>query len=140
MTKSIQGGCHCGNISYRYTVNKSLPELSVRICECSFCARQGAIYTSEPDAKLVVTITSEADIRRYQFASKATQFIFCVKCGVMPLSVFEHDDITYALINIRTADINISELSVRTVSYATESVAEALARRKASWIAHVEGI
>ena len=59
----IEGGCHCGNIQYHYAVEVPLGSLSIRACNCSFCTKQGAIYTSDPKGKLNVKIRSNNDIK-----------------------------------------------------------------------------
>ncbi len=130
----INGGCDCGNINYRFEVDKPLASLSVRACTCSFCTKQGAIYTSDPEGKLRINIKETKNIQKYQFASKLTEFIFCKVCGVMPLSVTETDGNMFALINIKTSDVNPDDVSVQTVSFGEESDEESIRRRKSGWI------
>jgi len=135
----IEGSCHCGNINYCFEVDKPLSHLSVRACTCSFCIKQGAIYTSDPEGKLRINIKEAENIKKYQFASRLTAFIFCQVCGVMPLSVIETDGNIFAVINIRTSNVNLDEVSVQTVDFGEEFVGESLKRRASRWIPVVEG-
>ncbi|MCF6211563.1 MAG: hypothetical protein L3J88_05230 [Gammaproteobacteria bacterium] len=136
----IEGGCHCGNIHYRYEIDEPLENLSIRACTCSFCTKQGAIYTSDPGGKLNVRIKENEHIQKYRFSSKFVDFIFCRICGVMPLSITEIDGSTFALINIKTSNINFHSLPVQTVAFSKETVEESVKRRQSKWIPEVEGI
>jgi len=136
----IEGGCHCGNISYRYEVNKLLREISVRACTCTFCTKHGAIYTSDPEGKISIKIKAKENIKKYQFASKCTEFIFCGICGVMPLSVTEIDGNIFALINIKTSNKELLDLPVQIIDFGKELIEESIKRRKSKWISIVEGI
>ncbi len=137
----IEGGCHCGNIHYRYTVDQPLKNLSIRVCSCSFCTKQGAVYTSDPGGKLRVSIKEAEHIQKYQFSSKLVDFIFCSICGVMPLSMSEIDGNTFALINIKTAkNTDLLGFPAQTIAFSKETTEESIRRRKSKWIPEVEGI
>lgn len=43
---SIIGKCHCGNVEFEIELPKGFEELSR--CNCSLCARRGAVVTSVP--------------------------------------------------------------------------------------------
>ena len=43
-----RGRCHCGAIGFEYRTAKPVGEWPVRACQCSFCLKHGAIYTSDP--------------------------------------------------------------------------------------------
>lgn len=137
----IEGGCHCGNIHYRYKVDQPLENLSIRVCSCSFCTKQGATYTSDPEGKLHVRIKKTEHIQKYRFSSKQVDFIFCGICGVMPLSITEIDGNIFALINIKTTkNTDLLGLSAQTIAFSKETVEESIKRRKSKWIPEVEGI
>ncbi|MBL1275233.1 MAG: hypothetical protein COB30_004030 [Ectothiorhodospiraceae bacterium] len=136
----IEGGCHCGNINYCFEVEKPLDCLSIRECTCSFCKKQGAIYASDPEGRLSIKIKNSENIIKYQFASKHIEFVFCKICGVMPLSVTEIDGNIFAVINIKTSNIELETLSVQNISFGEESIDNSIERRKSKWIPIVDGI
>jgi len=135
----IEGGCHCDNIQYHYGVDTAIDALSLRACSCSFCSKQGVVYTSDPNGKLSIVINSTSYIKKYQFSSKHIDFIFCGKCGVMPFCLTEIDGNVFALINIRTANIEVSSLAIQVFDFSDETIEESIQRRKLKWIP-IEGI
>jgi hypothetical protein len=60
------GGCHCGNISLRFTTSKARRELRVRVCTCSYCLAQGARYASDPAGRVVIKVDDSARLLRYR--------------------------------------------------------------------------
>jgi hypothetical protein len=135
----ITGECHCGNIQYQYELDLPIDKFSIRSCSCSFCTKQGAIYTSDPEGKLTVNIKSHKDIRQYQFASKVIDFVFCNKCGVMPFAMTKIDDTVYTVINIKTQNKALIDLPVHVNNFDQESVDDSIKRRKTKWISKIEG-
>ncbi len=136
----IEGGCHCGNIQYQFEIESSIENLSIRACTCSFCTKQGVLYTSDPKGKLSVDIKSNKDVRKYQFSSKHINFVFCSICGVMPIVTTEINNNLYALINIKTANKELLDLPVRVFDFSSETESESINRRKSKWIPSVEGV
>jgi len=139
-TTIIEGGCHCGNINYIYKTEVATNKIPLRKCGCSFCSKQGAIYTSDPNGKLIVKIESKKHINNYQFSTKQVNFVFCTKCGVMPLSTTKINQKLYALINVNTSNKNINKSSVTETDFSKETVSESIERRKSKWISAIEGI
>jgi len=139
-TTIIEGGCHCGNVSYIYKTEAEINKIPLRKCGCSYCSKQGAIYTSDPNGKLIVKIKSNKYIKYYQFSSKQVNFVFCTKCGVMPLSTTKINEKLYALININTLNENINKSSITEADFSKETINESIERRKSKWISTIEGI
>jgi len=136
----IEGACHCGNIQYQYTINKSLDGLSFRRCTCSFCSRYAPIYTSDPDGHLKVSILNPDNISHYQFDTKIVRFLFCTNCGNMPLAEFNNNDKKYTVLNIRTSTLNLASLDVKQLTLNNETILDGQQRRIANWISNIDGL
>jgi hypothetical protein len=52
----IHGRCHCGNLSFKFTLASTPQEIPVRACGCTFCVKHGGVWTSSPNAALEVTV------------------------------------------------------------------------------------
>ncbi|WP_455203679.1 GFA family protein [Kaarinaea lacus] len=80
MTRVYQGSCHCGAIRFSYegeAITKGLR------CNCSICARKGAMMSPEPIASEQLKIETEDDaLGLYQFGMKTAKHYFCKKCGI----------------------------------------------------------
>ena len=134
---SIEGGCHCGNIGYRLFTPVPPGKLAVRACRCSFCTKHGVRYSSHPHAELAIRIGNKDLVEGYRFSKKIVEFVFCLRCGVMPYVLAHIEGNTYAVININTADADFSEVTPTPLDLSSESAEDALARRKKVWIATV---
>lgn len=79
MTSSIfQGGCHCGAIRFKGTVESTPNMLD---CNCSICARTGFLHLIVPHKDFTL-LQGEGDLTRYGFGSGQAQHLFCKICGV----------------------------------------------------------
>ncbi len=76
-TKSHNGGCHCGAVSYMATVDLS----NVISCNCSICMKRGALFSFIPGSDFELK-SGDNDLTDYQFAQKKIHHLFCSKCGV----------------------------------------------------------
>ena len=134
---SIEGGCHCGNISYRLFTPVAPEKLPVRTCRCSFCTKHGVRYSSHPHAELAIRIHNKNLVEGYRFSKKIVDFVFCARCGVMPYALAHIEENIYAVININTANADFSQVTPTPLDLSSESAEEGLARRKKIWIATV---
>lgn len=69
--------CHCG------AVRLSFPRLdldSATRCDCSLCARRGAIAVTVPLGEL--TVEAGDTLRLYQFHTRTARHYFCGICGI----------------------------------------------------------
>lgn len=75
----MKATCHCGAVELDVTLADGLA--TARRCDCSFCARRGAIAVSAPlDG---VRILRGADkLTRYTWGTHTAQHFFCSVCGV----------------------------------------------------------
>jgi hypothetical protein len=134
----IQGGCHCGNISFGLRWDPDPAQIVARACGCSFCTRHGGVWTSHPAGALTVRIRAPDTVSRYVFGTATAVFHVCAVCGVVPLVTSEIDDKLYAVVNVNTfTGVEAALLQRRPADFATEGEAERLARRKRGWIGTV---
>lgn len=76
------GSCHCGAVKFSYdgeTITKGLR------CNCSMCARRGALMTTEviPPERFHIE-AEEGALGLYQFGTKTAKHHFCTRCGIYP--------------------------------------------------------
>lgn len=147
------GRCHCGNIHYRFSTTQVLNGLPMRRCDCSFCRRHGAVYTSDPSGELELAVKEPEALRKYRFSSGVVDFLICGNCGVLTAALTEIDENTYAVVVANTLDERIPEdddekvaaehlpmndvQSPTTINLAEETLQEGMARRKRNWIGRV---
>lgn len=75
----MRGSCHCGAVVLRVTLSKGLA--TARRCDCSYCARRGAIAVSAPLSGLTILQGAE-NLTLYQWGSKTAKHWFCKTCGI----------------------------------------------------------
>lgn len=80
MTKHYTGSCHCGAV--RFTFEGEEIEKGLR-CNCSICARKGALMYPEfiPGAALDIDAEDRA-LGCYEFGAKTAKHYFCKHCGI----------------------------------------------------------
>jgi hypothetical protein len=81
----INGKCHCGNIAFELEWEGDPQEIPARACGCSFCAKHGGVWTSNPKSRLAVTIRDASLVSKYAFGSRTATFHVCSRCGTVPL-------------------------------------------------------
>ena len=92
----FKGGCHCGNISVAYKTTISAKDAKPRSCQCSFCRKHATRAVSDPSGHVAITITDPTRLSRYQFSTKATEFLVCSTCGVYVSAYMPDGDRAYA--------------------------------------------
>lgn len=137
----LQGQCHCGNIAYTLNWEPDPVEIPARACDCSFCTKHGAVWTSHPDGELRVTIGDQELVNRYAFGTGTAAFHICRQCGAVPLVTCTVDGRVYAVVNVNTIDdLDAGLLQHRAASFSEEDLGTKLARRQSNWIANVSFI
>jgi hypothetical protein len=135
---SIEGGCHCGNIRFHFETGQPPEDLPVRRCTCTFCAKHGAFYTSDPAGRLVVSIRDPQAVNAYRFGTRTAEPQVCRQCGVVPVILARIDEHVYAVVNLATAEgFAILPERIQNVNFEHQTAAERNARRVRSWIAQV---
>ncbi|MFT4172347.1 MAG: GFA family protein [Rhodocyclaceae bacterium] len=79
MMKTYQGACHCGAV--RFEVDADIDH--VRVCDCSICARRGALNFRVP-ANALRMHTPLAAMSVYRWGSMTAADYFCPVCGILP--------------------------------------------------------
>jgi hypothetical protein len=127
------GACHCKNIELRLESDKTALELPLRTDTCSFCKKQHALYTSDPQGALHITVHDADLLAQYRFGTKTADFLSCKTCGVFLAAYMP--EAALAVINVNTlesrADFLANELKV--VDLDAETLEQRLRRRKGGW-------
>lgn len=71
--------CHCGAIELELHLPNGI--VDPRRCDCSMCARRGAIAAAVALADLRV-VKGEAELSLYQFNTHTALHYFCSNCGI----------------------------------------------------------
>ncbi len=74
-----RGACHCGGVQFEVQLPNGFESLSR--CNCSMCARRGAVVTSVPLSAFSV-VHGEEKLSLYQFNTKTAEHYFCSVCGI----------------------------------------------------------
>lgn len=72
-----RGGCHCGKVTFE--VEGEIK--GAMDCNCSICARKGALLWFVPRAALSTQAATE-DLGSYTFNKGVIQHRFCRNCGI----------------------------------------------------------
>lgn len=74
-----RGSCHCGQVNFEVE-----GELTAVVdCNCSICARKGALLWAVPRDKLRLR-SADDKAGRYTFNSHTIAHRFCPTCGIAP--------------------------------------------------------
>ena len=139
METTVNGRCHCGNVSYALEWPTVLTKLPLRRCSCSFCTRHGCIWTSHPDATLVTAVREPERVSHYRQGTGTADFFVCRNCGVVCYSLCEIDGRLYSIVNARTLEGDALQTGrITSINFEGEELADRLARRTRNWIGRVE--
>jgi hypothetical protein len=131
----IKGKCHCGNIAFSLDWPGEAPTIAARACGCSFCIKQGGVWTSKVGAILRVTVHDPAASSQYSFGTKTAIFHVCSHCGGVPFVSSDIDNRLYAVVNVNTFDdVEPSLLQRADANFDGEEVNSRLSRRARNWI------
>jgi hypothetical protein len=134
----IEGGCHCGNIRYKFLWPLPGTEIPARACSCTFCRKHRGVYTSHRKARLEATVEDGWALAKYRFGTETAEFFVCSSCGVVPLAISRIEEDEYAIVNVNTFDeVDSSELKSTVSNFDAETVNSRLKRRKRNWIPDV---
>jgi len=96
-----RGRCHCGAIGFEYRTARPVEEWPVRACQCSFCLRHGATYTSDPAGSVRFAHEDPSAVSRYRFGQKSADFVFCSRCGGYLGALSEEGGQALMVLNLR---------------------------------------
>ena len=132
-THALQGSCHCGAIRATLQATKPADALQVRACQCSFCARHGAMTVSDPAGRAVIEV-ERAHLVGYQFGTRTGTSLICARCGIYAGVMLEDGANIWSVLNVR--GLGIAAFKGRApepVVYDGETPEQRIARRKAKW-------
>jgi hypothetical protein len=135
----IHGRCHCGNIAYILHWEPDPERIPARACDCSFCTRHGAVWTSNPQGRLHIEVRDAAHVSAYAFGTRTADFLVCAHCGVVPVAVSRIDGQLYAVANVNTFEnVDPALLQHTAAHFGEEDPRVRLDRRQTHWIGEVE--
>jgi hypothetical protein len=80
---TYQGSCHCGAVHFSFSTDEAIDK-GLR-CNCSICARKGAIMSQQVFKPEDLHIQAAEDaLGLYQFGAKTAKHFFCKHCGIYP--------------------------------------------------------
>lgn len=80
--KTYTGSCHCGAVRFSFESEEITKGLR---CNCSMCARKGAMMLADPVPEAQLTIEAEdGALGLYQFGVRTARHYFCRHCGIYP--------------------------------------------------------
>ncbi len=128
------GRCHCGNLTVTFDTEQDPARIPLRECQCSFCRLHGVTAVTDPAGRLDLRFADPAQLSRYQFGLRASEFYICARCGVYVAAIATVDGARYASLNANVlADRAAFTQPPAPVDYGRESAVERLARRKRAW-------
>jgi len=134
----IHGKCHCGNIAFSLAWEPAPAEIPARACDCSFCAKHGGVWTSNPKGALKVTIRDRSLVSLYAHGTRTADFHVCSKCGVVPVVTSRIDGRLHAVVSVNAFEgVDPSLIRRAPASFDGEGKDSRLARRRRSWISDV---
>ena len=77
---TYHGSCHCERV--RFEVDARPTRLSQ--CNCSMCARKGALYVPVSEISALRVVAGESELTAYRFNTQTATHYFCRHCGIHP--------------------------------------------------------
>lgn len=128
------GRCHCGAIGFDYKTAVAPCDWAVRACQCRFCRAHGALSTSDPGGELNFIGPKSGHLRRYRFATRSADFLFCGNCGAYIGAVIGSGAGHYGIVNVRALATVPGDLGdAIPVSYDSERKQARISRRESRW-------
>ena len=100
---TLLGGCHCGAVKVAYDTAVEPARVSPRACDCSFCRKHGAAWTSDFAGRLAIGANAGA-LRAYRQGTNTADFLLCEHCGVLVAVMYEHAGGRHAAVNATCLD------------------------------------
>lgn len=135
MANVLKGGCHCGKVRVELTTSIRPADFRPRACDCSFCAKHGAAYVSDPDGRL--RVTGSEMLAEYRQGSGTARMLLCRACGVLVAAVFEEGGRRYGTVNSKCLE-GVAFGAPQTVSPQTLGAGDKKARWARLWTPDVE--
>lgn len=108
--KTYLGGCQCGRVRYKATVDLEKPVIS---CNCSMCGRSGTLLTFIPRDQFELLSGDDA-LTDYQFHNHIIHHKFCGTCGIKSFALGKgRDGADTVAVNARCLnDVDVDALKI----------------------------
>ncbi len=137
LTNTVNGGCHCGNITLEMELTRQSVTYNPRACDCDFCRKHKASYVSDQNGSLRIHVNDEGNLGKYRQGNNIAECILCRNCGVLVGVVYPNDGKLYAAVNSLAIDSGDRFGEEKSVSPKTLSTVEKTERWKKLWFANV---
>jgi hypothetical protein len=77
MENLYEGGCHCGRVRFRATLDLD----DVVDCNCSICTKKGFLHAIIAPEKFEL-LSGADELTTYSFNTKTARHTFCRHCGI----------------------------------------------------------
>ncbi|MBV9824595.1 MAG: GFA family protein [Alphaproteobacteria bacterium] len=77
MLETREGGCHCGEVRFRATVDLDL----LSHCSCSICTKKGMLHLPIFPSEFSL-LRGKTALTIYTFETGVAQHVFCRHCGI----------------------------------------------------------
>mgnify|MGYP002816531393 CR=1 FL=1 len=130
----LTGTCHCGNLNVSFETELDPAGMVPRACQCSFCRRHSTAAVSDPAGTLTFRAADPAQLNRYTFGLRSTEFLICRTCGVYVGAFMPDGDGAFAnvMAGVLDARDEITQPPVP-VHRSQENFEERQARRRIQW-------
>ncbi len=78
VTHTFDGGCHCGAVRFRATVDEGQEIID---CNCSACTKKGIVHFIVPEERFELVRGADA-LTVYTFNTGVAKHMFCRTCGI----------------------------------------------------------
>jgi hypothetical protein len=82
MTTTYEGGCHCGAVRFRVTVEQHV----ALDCNCTICRMKGNLHLIVARTEFTL-LKGEGSLTTYRFNTGVAEHMFCRICGIHPFYV-----------------------------------------------------
>lgn len=130
MDHTINGACHCRNLSFELSTRTPVQDIRARACDCSFCRIHAAKNWSDPEGSVTIRIADERNWQKYRFALQTADFYICRVCGAYLGAILADDEGTWSTVNLRLSALAVGE---ENASYGAEDTIDRIQRRKRVW-------
>ena len=132
---TLEGGCHCRNITIEFDTEIAPADFEVRACDCSFCRQHQSRAISDPNGALRIAVADGDQLSRYQFALKTIEFLVCQNCGVYvaPFMPDPTDQRAFSSLMISALDARDGFPQSVAKNYDDQAKEDRTARRRRVW-------
>jgi hypothetical protein len=135
---TINGSCHCENLSVQLVLSRASETYAPRSCDCDFCRERGAAYVSDPEGSLRLRIRSERACERYRQGDGMAECLICTGCGVYVAALYaEAGGSLYGTVNVRVLSRTLGFAPWQSVSPKRLSAEDKVKRWKQLWFSDV---